>query len=411
MAGDDLWSIGYHAGVCLPMPTDPWGEFTPGSPGDSPAWVQVLASAGDDPDRLTALVRESPSSLVRAVAHAALEAPPAVPRVPGAQLLDGLRSGDVATRLSCARSLGATRDERLLPALKSHFATESAGSVRQAVLHAVARLGETGQWPFLAGCWRDPDRSIRLQVLELAARLAPRQELVALVLEALRDQDPAIKDRAMGLLMIAGSARGPRQPLEGPAAEPEDLKLGPADKIALSRRLVQDRDLDLLPLVRGLLEDPEPAEVAVEALRAVAVLGGADEAERIRRSLTRAEPTVVAQALLSLSALGDRTECDRARALLTGQEEPALHAAALAYLTAAGESFERGPASLARYPLDGPLMRHVEGAVRAIRSGQGAAWALYEPAVPPRWTVDWKLAAAAAAGLGLLLAAGGALLR
>lgn len=383
------------------MPSDPWAEES----ADVQLLHRLIELGEEAGPRLRKVSREARSPVLRALATAALEAPPPVASESLARLLDGLTSPDLATRLSCARSLGHVGDATVLPVLKRRWPHEELPAVRKALLDGVAALGGSAQWPFLAGCWSDRDQGVRLKLLELAARLAPHQDLVALVLQALRDPEPEVKARAMSLLMIAGSTHREAQLADLDLSD--DLVLEAGDKVALAQRLAHVPDRDLLPLLRSMTGAEEPPEVVAEALRAIAVVGGEDERELIRDCLARHQPQVVAQALLALAALGDRREMARAASWSTGTEPPVLHAAALVYTEAAGTVPDRSPVSTRAYPPGSSLDQYVRRSVAAARAGRLEELSIYRAAADSAPPFPWKLLAIAS----LVLAVGLYLLR
>lgn len=383
------------------MPSDPWAE----EPSELLQLQRLLELGEEAGPRLRKVAREARSPVLRALAAAALEAPPPVASESLARLLDGLASPDLSTRLGCARSLALAGDATVLPVLKRRWPLEELPSVRKALLDGVAALGGAGQWPFLASCWTDRDRDVRMKLLELAARLAPHQDLVAFVLQALKDLDAEVKAKAMSLLMIAGSTH--RETRLEDLELTEDLVLGPADKVALAQRLILSPDRDLLPLLRSMAGAEEPPEVVAEALRAIAVVGGEGDLELIRDSLARHQPQVVAQALLCLAALGDRREMARVSTWSTGAEPAVLHAAALVYSEAGGSPPDRSPSSLASYPPGSALDRYVRRSVDAVRAGRISELSNFRPASDAPPPFPWKLLA----GASLVLAVGLYLLR
>ncbi|MBI3891509.1 MAG: HEAT repeat domain-containing protein, partial [Candidatus Wallbacteria bacterium] len=352
--------------MCTAMPGDPWREAAD----EASTLHELLSPSTKDSQVLERLAHQAPSPLVRRLAQLALEIHESADQEEGGPL-SGLTAPDLAARLSCAKALLQTGQQRHLPFLKRRFIDEESPSVRVQLLEAIGAHGGSGQWPFLAGALRDPDRSVRLRVLDLAARLASKPDLVAIILQALRDPDVELRDKALSLLMVAGVKHDAAGAI--PPQSPDPV-LDTAEKVALARQLLQERDVEMLPVLRRLVEPGEDAAVVAEALRALALLGGPEEAARIRSCVERPEPAVVARALLALAHLRDSSHAARARELAGPDTADVLRAAALTYLAAQGSPAEHAPAQLADY------VRHAAG---LLAEDRGAELELYEPQPAP----------------------------
>ncbi|MBI4869456.1 MAG: HEAT repeat domain-containing protein [Candidatus Wallbacteria bacterium] len=375
------------------MPSDPWRELAE----DEAPLAALLCGSAASAGQLERLAREAASPLVRKLARIALEEleHECVPEDP---LVGGLASPDPLVRLASARALASSARTAHLPSLKRSFIGETTPAVRTELLESIAFAGGPEQWPFLAGAFKDADRAVRLKVIELAARLADKQALVSFTLQALRDPEPEVRERALGLLMVAGARQAAERKAaaETPGAESPvastctgfsenpvqvdatgfslagPLTFDAAEQWALARRLAREPDLEMLPVLRELARVSPSPDVVSEALRALAVVGGTGELDPIRAGLDCADPVIVAGALLALGHLADRRDIAVARLHALPGSPQALRAAAFAYLIAAGEAPEL-PA--------GPIEDYARSTAELLAAGRLADIELHRP--PP----------------------------
>lgn len=354
------------AGVCTALPQDPWREVAD----QDDRLARLLALGGLAAAELERLERDDPSPLVKGLARMTVESI----AVSLPEELAGLASADPTVRGAAARELAKSGKPEQLPLFKRRFVQEDSALVRVHLMDAIAQVGGNAEWKFLSSATRDPDRGVRLRAVELSARLAPQTELIQTALHALKDVDAGVRDRAMGLLMIAGSRRGEAA---APVEEGE-IAFDVPEKIALARRLLQERDADLLPLLRRLAAADEPPEVVAEALETLVVVGGVPEADLVRACLERPEPGIQARAFLGLARLGDRRDIDRAAAAVTADTgSVALRAAARVYLGRA--EAPRAQVSETASEQEADLDRYVEASLERIRVHGGAGLTLYDP--------------------------------
>ncbi len=359
--------------MCDTSPLNPWQEVAE----EQQKLELLLHFAGDDPEALRTAARSVGSPALRSLAGLALESLEAGGGV-GDEKAEGIRIPDLAARIGSIRTLRDSGDSQYLPELKRRVPREEVPSARLELIEAIAALGGAREWPFLARCFADPEKSIRLRLLELALVLPSQEERFALILKALRDPERAVKDRAMAALMVSGA---PGRDVSGSPAY-EEPRLNDGDKIALARQLVQREDPDMLPLLRRLIEGEESAPVTLEALRTLTVIGTPEDTPSIRNCLGRPEPEVSAQALLTLAVLGDRTELDRARQWTLESDRACLHASAGVYLLAAGEELRQEDRDSRPSRHSAALVEHVRMNVAAIKCGDRARVELYRQTRP-----------------------------
>ncbi len=145
-------------------------------------------------------------------------------------LLRGLDHHDARVRLGIIEAIGEIGDPLAVPPLQGILAGDTSGEIRWAAALALGNLGGTGTIPSLVKALGDPDKYVRfgaalaLEKLtwepgtdeERALSLIARQEWPSLLplgsqavgplLRATRDQDPAIRARAVEIL---GEIGGP----------------------------------------------------------------------------------------------------------------------------------------------------------------------------------------------------------
>jgi hypothetical protein len=197
-------------------------------------------------------------------------------------LLRGLDHHDARVRLGIIEAIGEIGDPLAVPPLLGILAGDTSGEIRWAAALALGNLGGTGTIPSLVKALGDPDKYVRfgaalaLEKLtwepgtdeERALSLIARQEWPSLLplgsqavgplLRATRDQDPAIRARAVEIL---GEIGGPGA---GEACDP--ILRDPDGEVRWKATLAFPKcGIPLMHLPMGLARRPRPGKSPVVA--------------------------------------------------------------------------------------------------------------------------------------------------
>ncbi|WP_214019805.1 HEAT repeat domain-containing protein [Methanoculleus sp.] len=287
--------------------------------------VEVQASAAT---RLIAMGRPAAEGLLRVLKDEDPEMQLAAAGVLGEMqeaavepLMDALNDTDRFVRLAAARNLGNIGDARAIDALSGSLRREPDSGVRAAVAEALGYMGSSRVIEPLALALRDRDEAVQIAAARSLGYIEDLRAIEPLILalgdvddrvryaalEALKDPGDTIRRHLIGALRSGDTTfrAGVAEALEAGGWKPETGEEQALYLTALDRWAeVEQVGADALPVLAEALSDPS-IEVRVNAVRAIARIGGREAVAPLIRALQDDALVVRKRAERALVDMGD----------------------------------------------------------------------------------------------------------